>query len=115
MRLRSSLTTVTVLLAACMLAACSEQPQSNVDNVSVKAPAKSSELRFDVKGMHCGGCADAIAATLQNLDGVISCQATFESQEKSSAVVTVADASMAASVEKTINDLGYETTPAGGS
>lgn len=65
-------------------------------------------LRYTVTGMHCGGCAQTIATNVAKLDGVTSCEASYE---QSSAVVHVSDPALAEQVAATIADLGYEVQP----
>lgn len=78
------------------------------DSSTVETVAKTVELRFDVEGMTCDGCVNAINETVKRMDGVIDCEASLE---KNAAVVTVIDSSLGPAIAQTINDLeGYEAT-----
>lgn len=64
---------------------------------------------FDIQGMHCDGCANAIATKAGRVEGVVTCEASFED---GTAVVEVAPDSVD-DVQAAIASLGYTIAPAG--
>jgi copper chaperone CopZ len=73
------------------------------------APAAASGVAtfpvcFEVKGMHCNGCAEAIAEETRGVAGVTAVTVSFED---SRADVTLAQGSDAGAVEAAIRKLGY--------
>jgi copper chaperone CopZ len=61
-------------------------------------------VSFEVKGMHCNGCAEAIAEETRGLPGVTAVMVSFD---ESRADVTLLEGTDAASVEAAIRKLGY--------
>jgi len=66
--------------------------------------AQPATLRFGVEGMHCDGCANAIAGKVKAIDGVESCEVSLEDR---SAEIAVRDANLAPQVRAAIEGLGY--------
>lgn len=98
----------TVLIAFTTLIMATVPGCERTDSSTVETVAKTVELRFDVEGMTCDGCVNAINETVKRMDGVVDCQASLE---KNAAVVTVTDSSLGPAIAQTINDLeGYEAT-----
>jgi len=65
-------------------------------------------LRFQVDGMHCNGCVDAITEKVKRLDGVVDCRVNLDQRE---ADVAVRDPQLGASGQKAIEGLGYKVKP----
>ncbi|MBU3729680.1 MAG: heavy-metal-associated domain-containing protein [Phycisphaerales bacterium] len=61
-------------------------------------------VSFDVKGMHCNGCAEAIAEETRGIAGVTAVVVSFD---ESRADVTMIKGADAANVEAAIRKLGY--------
>jgi len=61
-------------------------------------------VSFEVKGMHCNGCAEAIAEETRGLPGVTGVVVSFDD---SRADVTMLQGADAAAVEAAIRKLGY--------
>jgi copper chaperone CopZ len=61
-----------------------------------------------VQGMHCNGCANAIATKASRVDGVASCEVSLD---EATATVVAAPAAIE-QVEAAISALGYTITPA---
>lgn len=72
------------------------------------AAAEPVRLRYAVKGMHCGGCAEAIVAEVKEVPGVAEVHCTFES---GTAEILAADSALRAEIERAITKLGYTITP----
>ena len=53
---------------------------TEVDPGGDGTPAAASEMRFTVKGMYCGGCANLISTALREVPGVVSVDLTYESK-----------------------------------
>ena len=65
----------------------------------------TTELRFDVEGMSCGGCAKSIVNALTKLDTVEEANASFENAE------AIVQTSLPASqIIEAIEDLGFDAT-----
>ncbi len=65
---------------------------------------------FRVEGMHCGGCAEAIVAELNETPGVRSATCSFETKRCDVELLPTAKADAAAAA---IRKLGYKVTPDG--
>jgi len=65
---------------------------------------------FRVDGMHCGGCAEAIVAELNETPGVRSASCSFETKRCDVELLPTAKAEAAAAA---IRKLGYAVTPDG--
>jgi copper chaperone CopZ len=61
-------------------------------------------VSFEVKGMHCNGCAEAIAEETRGIAGVTGVVVSFD---ESRADVTMIEGADAAAVEAAIRKLGY--------
>jgi copper chaperone CopZ len=84
-------------------------PSTMPENASggIDVVGETVALNVTIKGMHCDGCVNTIASTVSGMEGVASCDVSLEDE---SAVITVADASMAPRIVETINELGYTAT-----
>ena len=94
---------ISSLLVACDCG-CFDEPVAQVPAASAVTPVT---LTWEVRGMTCGGCAEAIQAKVAKVDGVESCTV---SHEEASAVV-VADPAQQAAIEDAITRLGFEANP----
>lgn len=63
-------------------------------------------LKFDVKGMTCGGCTSSVQRALSNIDGVSKVEMTL--QPGSATVEADPDRVSAAKIESTLTGMGYE-------
>ena len=74
------------------------------------APATTVKLvRYDVQGMHCDGCVNAITAKVLKVNGVASCEVSLEEHR---ATVGLSDPKQSGEVEAAITKLGYTIGPA---
>ena len=71
-------------------------------------PAATKTVVFEVQGMHCDGCANAIATKAGRVDGVVGCEVSLEN---GTATIETDPASIE-DVEIAIASLGYTVTPA---
>lgn len=78
------------------------------DRAAPPAATTQTVVRYEVTGMTCGNCEQAIQTAVLDLDGVVSCQASHETGE---AIVTLADPAVAKAVQAAINDLQFEAGP----
>lgn len=98
------------LMSGCDCGTCETQPassQASATAPAAAAPVAAMPVRFEVKGMHCNGCAEAIAAEAKSVPGVQQVAVSFDD---SRADVVVADAAQAQAVEDAIRKLGYTVT-----
>ena len=63
-------------------------------------------LTWEVQGMHCGGCANAIKSKIAALSGVSSCDVSFDDSQ----AVVVADPARSVAIEGIMASLGYTFT-----
>ncbi|MEC8321855.1 MAG: heavy metal-associated domain-containing protein [Planctomycetota bacterium] len=104
------------LLTACTLAVATGCNHTPGDEPTTTAATESSAdtavettlVVFSVKGMHCEGCANAIATKAGRVDGVQSCDVDLEAE---TATIAVAPGSID-EVESAIASLGYDVSPA---
>lgn len=103
-------------LAGCDCGTCETQPTSAQSSAAAApepaapttaAVAAGVPVRFEIKGMHCGGCADAIAAETKGMPGVQQVAVSFDD---SRADIVLADPAQAQAVEDAIRKLGYTVT-----
>jgi copper chaperone CopZ len=87
------------LLVLALAAGCGDQVDPRVTTTPPIA------LRFEVDGMHCGGCVDAITEKVRRVDGVVDCRVSLERRE---ADVAVRSESAESTVRKAIESLGYK-------
>ena len=73
-----------------------------------RKPELAVALQYQVDGMHCDGCVQAITDKVTHLDGVTACRVSLQDRR---ADVSVRDRSMAPSVQKAIETLGYKVKP----
>ena len=71
------------------------------------APAKAESFTFEIRGMHCDGCVNAIIGKVNKVDGVASCTIDLDSAK----AVVVMDPAQTESVTTAITGLGYEVMP----
>jgi copper chaperone CopZ len=92
-----------ILPAVLALAACGpSDPSPRIDGASTR-------VRFQVEGMHCGGCAEAIVAELKETPGVRGAQCSFETKVAEVELLPTTDPERAAAA---IRKLGYTVSPA---
>lgn len=92
-----------LLPALLVLAACKPgDPAPQVDG-------PSTHVRFQVEGMHCGGCAEAIVAELKETPGVRGAQCSFDTKVAEVELLPTTDPERAAAA---IRKLGYTVSPA---
>lgn len=107
-----TLTPILLLISTALLFACSKEetpaPAPADGNTSLGAVVKPVTLRFDVDGMTCGNCEDAITTTLLAMEGVSECQA---SHAEKTATVTVTDPALSGPIVDAITDLGFTAEP----
>lgn len=79
-----------------------------METKSAEAPATAGvatvAVSFEVKGMHCNGCAEAIAEETRGMPGVTGVVVSFDD---SRADVTLIEGADAGKVEAAIRKLGY--------
>ena len=71
---------------------------------STPASVTTIPVSFEVKGMHCNGCAEAIAEETRGIAGVTGVVVSFD---ESRADVTLIEGADAGAVEAAIRKLGY--------
>ncbi len=98
---RSSFVPTLCIALAIALVAC-DSP--TVQPAQPVVPVKSTTLVFDVQGMHCNGCVEAITADVRAIAGVRGAQVSLENH---TARVEVADPALESTVEGAIRSLGY--------
>ncbi len=76
---------------------------------SAPAPTEPIAVQLAIRGMHCGGCVEAITAEAREVDGVESIDVSLERQ---AATLRVRDEATAAEVVRAIGALGYQVTRA---
>ena len=86
------------LTALSCLACCSES----------RKPESAVALQYQVDGMHCDGCVQAITDKVTHLDGVTACRVSLQDRR---ADISVRDEATAPSVQKAIETLGYKVKP----
>lgn len=104
------------LLTACTIAVATGCNHTPGDEPTTTAATESSAdtavettlVVFSVKGMHCEGCANAIATKAGRVDGVQSCDVDLKAE---TATIAVAPGSID-EVESAIASLGYDVSPA---
>lgn len=65
-------------------------------------------LRYQVDGMHCDGCVQAITDKVKHVDGVVDCRVSLADRQ---ADVVVRDDATALPVQHAIEKLGYKVKP----
>jgi len=96
-------TWIAFVLGVSSLAACSEA--SSNPRATAVAPIA---LRYQVGGMHCDGCVQAITDKVKHVDGVVDCRVSLATKQ---ADVVVRDNAVAPAVQRVIEKLGYTATP----
>lgn len=91
------------LLLLSLLAACGDAGSDA--RMTDTAPIA---VRFQVDGMHCDGCVQAITDKVKRVDGVVDCRVQLDRRE---ADVAVRDIGAGEAVRKAIEGLGYKVTP----
>lgn len=71
---------------------------------SAAAATTTIAVSFEVKGMHCNGCAEAVAEETRGIPGVTGVVVSFD---ESRADVTLLEGADAGAVETAIRKLGY--------
>ena len=96
-----------LLLAATLLAfvpiSCGDA--GNDPRITATAPIA---LRYQVDGMHCDGCVQAITDKVKHVDGVVDCRVSLADRQ---ADVVVRDDTTALPVQQAIEKLGYKVKP----
>ncbi|MFM7806361.1 MAG: heavy-metal-associated domain-containing protein [Planctomycetota bacterium] len=98
MRRLATLARPFALTAISCLACCTESGK----------PEPAVALRYQVDGMHCDGCVQAITDKVTHLDGVTACRVSLQDRR---ADISVRDETMAPTVQKAIETLGYKVKP----
>jgi copper chaperone CopZ len=98
-------TVAAVALITLPLTGCAGDAEPPADAVTVSPAANETVLHFDVQGMSCSGCENAIVSKLTDMPAVTACTASHES---GTAEVTVTDPSVQTAIAGAIVDLGYE-------
>lgn len=73
------------------------------------APAEPKTVELSVEGMVCESCSQAIEHEVGKLEGVASCKVDLE--QKTARVSFDPDTVEVATIEATIDKMGYEATP----
>lgn len=92
----------TLMLSLATMTACSR----DADPVAA-APVATKTVVFEVQGMHCDGCANAIATKANRIEGVAGCEVSLENG--TATIEVVPDA--IDDVEVAIAALGYTVNP----
>lgn len=92
-----------VVLFACVPTGCGDA--GNDPRMTAAAPIA---LRYQVDGMHCDGCVQAITDKVKHVDGVVDCRVSLTDRQ---ADVAVRDDAAAAPVQQAIEKLGYKVKP----
>ena len=102
------LKSTTLLLVLTMTIACSRDSQPDAAAPAGTTTVATTTVVFEVQGMHCDGCANAIATKAGRVEGVSGCDVSFE---QGTAIVEVVPDSIG-DVEAAIASLGYTVNPA---
>lgn len=94
-------------LAACLLTFVSTSCGDASDDPRM-TPVAPVALRYQVDGMHCDGCVQAITDKVKHVDGVVDCRVRLADRQ---ADVVVRDEATAAPVQQAIEKLGYKVKP----
>ena len=94
---------LSLAIAVVMLPGCHRRPHTQTVSAT-NASAKTTVLHFNVKGMHCSGCEEAIKAKLAKLPGVTACNA---SHSAGTVDLTTTDPAIASTAAEDIASLGY--------
>jgi len=102
---------ILVLLAILLICACCSFPDKKVKDVTEPrgiAKEHLTQIKFEVKGMTCEGCEQAIIKSIQKLEGI---QEVTASHIKGQSVVKF-DSTLAhrGSISEAIANAGYEVT-----
>jgi copper chaperone CopZ len=89
-------------VAAILMACDGRTPPPRIDGTPVT-------VRFQVEGMHCGGCAEAIVAELRETPGVRGAQCSFDTKVAEVELLPTTNPDDAAAA---IRKLGYTVSPA---
>lgn len=92
-----------VALLALVQSGCGDA--SNDPRMTAAAPIA---LRYQVDGMHCDGCVQAITDKVKHVDGVVDCRVSLTDRQ---ADVVVREEAAAAPVQQAIEKLGYKVKP----
>ena len=71
------------------------------------APADAESFTYEIRGMHCEGCVNAIIGKVNKVEGVASCTIDLDSAR----AVVVMDPARTENVTTAISGLGYEVKP----
>lgn len=92
--LRSAVSAVMLLCSAC-------------GRESAPAPTEPITVQLAIRGMHCGGCVEAMTAEAREVDGVESIDVSLEQR---AATLRVRDETTTEQVVRAIEALGYRVT-----
>jgi copper chaperone CopZ len=77
------------------------------ETTQAAAPANAEAFTYEIRGMHCEGCVNAIIGKVNKVDGVASCTIDLDSAK----AVVVMDPAQTENVTTAISGLGYEVKP----
>jgi copper chaperone CopZ len=97
-----------VILPACLLLACLPPACGDADGDARVTSTAPVALRFQVDGMHCDGCVQAITDKVSHVEGVVDCRVSLENRE---AVVAVRNPDAGAAAQQAMERLGYKVKP----
>ncbi|NUN16000.1 MAG: heavy-metal-associated domain-containing protein [Myxococcales bacterium] len=94
-----------LLVSTLFVLACTKTETTHTPVAVNQEAGEPKQVVFEVKGMTCGGCEQAITERLSSLDGVVSVKAD---RHKERTWVTYHDPTIQpAQLEKEITELGY--------
>lgn len=83
---------------------------SGAKSAKSRLPASAATHRFEIRGMHCDGCARGIQSELKLLPGVLGAEVSYSRRQ----AVVVLDTNRVdtARVVQAVKEAGYEAIPA---
>jgi len=100
------------LFVLAVSSACDRAPAPTTEPAAdapiADAAVQTVELSYEIEGMHCSGCVDAITIKVSKVPGVEHCSVDLDSKR---AVISVIDGSADAAVRAAVERLGYKIHP----